>query len=258
MSQFIKKKKPKVTLKFTIDELEEKDSTFTLKNINPAKLDKDYNMKDVKDNMEMSLVDNTFVDKKKKTQKKSDISKITTELENIGISENKQRTYETIVSNNMKMKAYTCFKNEHEKREIPSSTTINCWWCRHSIPKSYHPLGMPIRYNKIDKYFDTEGMFCSFNCMCSYLHDNVTVSQYKDSGALIYLMYKQLFNVYPHNMNIKKAPSWKLLKEYGGNLTIDEFRAMFNIVSNLKENIEYNVNCPIAGKMNPVKLVYLD
>ena len=258
MSEFIRKKKSKVTLKFTVDELDEKDTTFTLKNINPGKLDKEYNMKDVKNNMETTLIDSSFIDRKKKTQKKSDLSKITTELEQIGISDNKLKTYETIVSSNMKLKAYVCFKEEHEKKEIPSVTHINCWWCRHSIPITIHPLGMPIRYNKSNEYFDTEGMFCSFNCMCSYLHDNVNVSQYKDSGALIYLMYKQIFNVYPHNMNIKKAPSWKLLKEYGGNLSIEEFRCMFNIVTNLKENIKYNTDKPTNGNMNPVKLVYLD
>jgi len=60
-------------------------------------------------------------------------------------------------------------------------------------------------------------------------------------------------------MNIRKALSWKLLKQYGGKLSIEDFREMFNTVNTLTENIEYNSNKP-TGKLplNPVKITYLD
>jgi len=263
MSSFITKRKPKTIIHFKIDDLDEKDSSFTLKDINPAKLDKNYNMKDVKKNMENELIDIDSINKKvvfgKKTQKKSDISKLQTELENLGISDTKSKTYETIVTNNntFKLKAYTCFKEEHANGEVPKFTNIKCWWCRSCIPSTIQPLGMPIKYTKEHNFFDTEGMFCSFNCMCSYLHENTNVSQYKDSGSLIYFMYKCIFNEYPYKMNIRKAPSWKLLKDYGGNLTIEEFRSMFNTVNIHTQNIEFGDNKP-TGIMRPVKLVYLD
>jgi hypothetical protein len=72
-------------------------------------------------------------------------------------------------------------------------------------------------------------------------------------------MCKTIFGEYPIKMNIRKALSWKLLKQYGGNLSIEEYRDMFNCINNLTENIEYNSKIP-TGKLplNPVKLIYLD
>ena len=95
--------------------------------------------------------------------------------------------------------------------------------------------------------------------MCSYLHENSNSIAYKDSGTLMYLMYKTIFGEYPLKMNIRKALSWKLLKQYGGSLSIEDFREMFNVVNTLTENIEYNSNKP-TGKLplNPVKITYLD
>ena len=255
MTQFIKRKS-KAIIKFKIDELDEKDATIKLNNINPALLDKKYIMKEVKEIIQTDLV--TDVKKPKKTlNKKSDVDKLQTDLENLGISDNKAKTYETIVSNNMKIKAYTCFKGEYERAELPSSTNINCWWDRHPIPLNIHPLGLPIRYK--NGYFDTEGIFCSFNCLCSYIHENSNNMNYRDSGALIYVMYKTIFGEYPIKMNIRKALSWKLLKQYGGNLSIEEYRDMFNVVNTLTENIEYNSNSPCGRlPLNPVKIIYLD
>jgi len=255
MTQFIKRKS-KAVIKFKIDDLDEKDTTIKLNKINPALLDKKYVMKEVREIIQSELI--APVQKPKKVlSKKSDIAKLQTDLEHLGISENKPKTYDTIVSNNIKIKAYTCFKNEYENAELPSSTHIHCWWDRHQIPSNVHPLGMPIRYR--DNYFDTEGIFCSFNCILSYLHENYNNVNYKDSSSLTYLMYKKIFGEYPIKMNIRKALSWKLLKQYGGNLTIEEFRDMFNVVNNLTENVEYNSNLP-RGKLplNPVKITYLD
>lgn len=255
MTQFIKRK-PKATIKFKIDDLDEKETTIKLNNINPAQLDKKYIMKEVKEIIQTDLI--TTVQKPKKTvPKKSDIDKLQTDLEILGISDNKTKNYETIVSNNIKIKAYTCFKEEYDRTELPSLTHIHCWWDRHAIPSNIHPIGLPIRYK--DGYFDTEGIFCSFNCMCSYLHENSNNIAYKDSGTLMYLMYKTIFGEYPLKMNIRKALSWKLLKQYGGNLSIEDFREMFNIVNTLTKNIEYNTNKP-TGKLplNPVKITYLD
>jgi hypothetical protein len=259
MTQFIKRKS-KAVIKFKLDDLDKDETTIKLNSINPALLDKKYNMKEVKNIMEKDLVEfsqNADTNKKKKVYKKSDIDKLQTDLENLGISDNKSKNYDTIVSNNMKIKAYSCFKEEFSKCEVPSTTSIFCWWCRHSVPKEFHPLGLPIRYTK--DYFDTEGIFCSFNCMCSYLHDNLNNNLYKDSSSLIYLMYKSIFGEFPIKMNLKKAPSWKLLKQYGGPLSIEEFRDMFNTVNNLTQNIEFNNSSP-TGKLpiKPVKLTYLE
>jgi hypothetical protein len=103
MTQFIKRK-TKATIKFKIDDLDEKDTTIKLSNINPAQLDKKYIMKEVKEIIQTDLI--TVQKPKKTVTKKSDIDKLQTDLENLGISDNKTKNYETIVSNNMKIKDF--------------------------------------------------------------------------------------------------------------------------------------------------------
>ena len=40
-------------------------------------------------------------------------------------------------------------------------------------------------------------------------------------NSLLNLLYKKTYN---KDINIKPAPSWKVLKDFGGTVTIDEFR----------------------------------
>jgi len=65
--------------------------------------------------------------------------------------------------------------------------------------------------------------------------------KYKDSASLIQLLYHSYFpgkNILLSDF--KPAPSWKLLKPYGGELTIDEYRKSFQVVGYkpLNQNIE--------------------
>ena len=84
MTQFIKRKS-KAVIKFKIEELDTNETTIKLNNINPALLDKKYNMKEVKNIMEKDLVEFSSQDtqKKKKVYKKSDIDKLQTENQSI-------------------------------------------------------------------------------------------------------------------------------------------------------------------------------
>jgi hypothetical protein len=128
---------------------------------------------------------------------------------------------------------------------LPSTTTKPCWWCRHSFKT--RPIGCPLVYhhNKkegIDKeryeqklkdanipadrndFFETEGYFCSFPCCKAYILSQRNNVKYKESPGLLSLL---LYILYRSKDIIPVAPSWKLLKEYGGHLTIQEFRSSF-------------------------------
>jgi hypothetical protein len=84
-------------------------------------------------------------------------------------------------------------------------------------------------FNIIDKdYFETDGIFCSFNCCLAFINENKNNSSYKHSKNLLKKIYYDIFGVYPNNLT--PAPSWRLLKEYGGIYTIEEFRKTFNKV----------------------------
>jgi hypothetical protein len=71
-------------------------------------------------------------------------------------------------------------------------------------------------------FFETDGIFCSFNCMISYIEENSYNPIYQNSNHLIYLMYKHIFGNYP-NQPFIRSPSWKLRKEYGGPLTDEDY-----------------------------------
>lgn len=95
-----------------------------------------------------------------------------------------------------------------------------CWWCCHTFDDV--PLHLPYKYDALRKKFDTMGCFCSWGCMKSY---NIMYNRVR-SGIIasnIALMYK---SVHGHLAAIKCAPNRYSLKEFGGTLSIEEFRNM--------------------------------
>tara|TARA_B100000073_G_C23741239_1_gene573773 strand:- start:193 stop:972 length:780 start_codon:yes stop_codon:yes gene_type:complete len=153
-----------------------------------------------------------------------------------------------------------CMLNHLNSNLLESKTNINCFWCRHKF--STIPLGCPTKYispqfikqyyseitkdkyiikeniikNKLSQcqdtkskqdilnyndYYETDGVFCSFNCCLAFINENYKNILYRESKLLLSKIYNELFE---SEFNIKPSPSWRLLKDYGGHLTIDEFR----------------------------------
>ncbi len=95
-----------------------------------------------------------------------------------------------------------------------------CWWCCHEFDGD--ALRLPYKYDPLRNKFSTMGNFCSWSCMKSFNLDKNGVNMGGIIGGNIVVMRKKLYNnVGP----IKFAPNRFLLKEFGGNLTIEEFRA---------------------------------
>lgn len=149
--------------------------------------------------------------------------------------------------------------------QLPENTTIYCFWCRH--PFISKPLGCPIQYVphrivkeyyseitkdnyvlresitedqfKINKkhyekqnmnwinrdYYVTDGIFCSFNCCLAFIQDNQTNPLYRFSENLLSQIHIKTFG--EQAQPIVPAPSWRLLKTYGGSITIEEYRKNF-------------------------------
>lgn len=84
-----------------------------------------------------------------------------------------------------------------------------------------------------NNYYETDGIFCSFNCCMAYIlsveiHTNPL---YRFSENLLMKMYNDFYDNNDRDstpLEIIPAPHWRLLKEYGGTLTIGEFRETFN------------------------------
>lgn len=180
--------------------------TFILYNVSLGDIDKKYNF-NIKSNIDTTCFNNT---------NKTDISELNT-------IDNSKKYYIYFDEAKKEKRAIVSLYN-HIGKKLPTCTKIHCHWCRHSFEN--HPIGCPIKYNN-NKYI-TDGIFCSFNCCMAYINDNYKNELYEQSTVLLHQIYFKLFN---NETNIKPASSWKLLTDYGGTLSIEEFRQSFNSIN---------------------------
>jgi hypothetical protein len=75
-------------------------------------------------------------------------------------------------------------------------------------------------------FYSCDGNFCSFNCAKAFIKDNKHNSLYEHSEFLLSKLYFDMFG--EKNVVINPAPHWRLLVDYGGNLTINQFRDNFS------------------------------
>ena len=162
----------------------------------------------------------------------------------------------------------------------------DCYWCRH--PFTTNSIGCPIRYisNRatkkyyseiskdvytikenittkrkknisdqknisvnMEKYYETDGIFCSFNCCKAFIDDNKHIRRYDLSTILLTKMYNEMLGT--KTVNIMSSPHWRLLKNYGGHLTISKFRENFS-------KIKYENNGIIKNNPNflPIGIIF--
>jgi hypothetical protein len=115
--------------------------------------------------------------------------------------------------------------NKILSQSLSFNKNTKCWWCRNNFDSP--PVQLPEDYYEYTFY--CIGHFCSFNCTKSYnldLNDSLTWKR----ESLLNLFYYQ---TYSENKYIHQAPHWMTLIEYGGYLTIQEFRE--NSLINTKE-----------------------
>lgn len=83
-------------------------------------------------------------------------------------------------------------------------------------------------------YYETDGIFCSFNCCMAYIQSPEIVhnSLFRNSETLLLQMHNHF---YPNEKvsAISPAQHWRTLIEYGGNCNIEQFRESFNKVEYL-------------------------
>ena len=99
---------------------------------------------------------------------------------------------------------------------------------------------------KLDGFYEVDGIFCSFECCLAFIQENKNIPLYVHSKSLLIKMYSEMYN---EIKVIENAPSWRLLKAYGGNLEIDEFRASFN-------RITYNESYSLYSRLRTISKTY--
>ncbi len=162
------------------------------------------------------------------------------------LMEKSKRVYYFLDSRKSQIKLWPTMIDITSLGVLPKTTTKACWWDRH--PFTTHPIGCPLHYydptipslsrrytNAVaetkktkEKIFETEGYFCSLSCCKAYILNNRNNSRYKESLALLTMLTTIWFGkIIP---GIPIAPSWKIIKGYGGHLTIQEYRASIGLL----------------------------
>jgi hypothetical protein len=81
----------------------------------------------------------------------------------------------------------------------------------------------------VKRFYATDGFFCSINCILSFV-----ISEQQRNNSLYFesekLLYKMRFDMTGRNDRIIPAPHWRLLKKFGGDLTIKTFREKLETV----------------------------
>ena len=95
-----------------------------------------------------------------------------------------------------------------------------CWHCCHSFEGQ--ALNLPYKYDQMRDKFSTSGIFCSWGCMKAFNIDKNGVNRGGIIGCNIVIMRKKMFNIIGP---IITAPNRYNLKEFGGTMTIEEFRS---------------------------------
>lgn len=226
---------------------------FTLKNINTEEIEKKYGII-----FESNLVEKNDIHPNNTTK----ISELTSSINIISFLDESKKEH-ICVNSMIDFVSHTNINN----------TRYNCFWDRNPIPIDIVPIGCPIKFipsqlvktyfSEISKdtyiikenissgkektfdelkddriilykngFYSTDGAFCSFNCAMSYILTKRHNSIYNQSKMLLLKMYNDMYN--KQVQTIIPAPSFRLLNEYGGNLSINKFRDGFNKVEYIK------------------------
>lgn len=180
--------------------------------------------------------------KKQTTEKKLQPSERIVRLQ---VSSESQQTTEPYSNDNQ----FDTTKNTNEKNTT-FNTVKKCMWDCNEF--DWQPFGIPLL-----KGDTCTGIYCSFECAVASLFNTNTT--YHDKWHIYYRINKEAdkYNQAP----IRSAPPRELLQDFGGNMTIDEFRNKYTQSSNNVQHVFHypmihvnkdveNVNC-INEKRNP-------
>jgi len=119
---------------------------------------------------------------------------------------------------NLKSPLLVQFRDSSEVKSIPQRSDAACFWCCHTF--THRPVVLPVR--DTGEYLQVMGNFCCPECACAYLFDMRQDSHTRwEQLALLYRVYGEACEG-----KIHPAPSRQILKLFGGNLTIQEYRGL--------------------------------
>ena len=145
-------------------------------------------------------LNNYFVDKKDKCE--------------IYLSSDEEDTTNIKKDTSKNLRIYT--NNVDSSDDKLKITNVRCFNCHHTFNNP--PFFLPFDYSTTLNRYKLYGNFCSPNCVKSYGMSNKI---FEHKTYLIGQFYRKLFGA---NFTINPSPSIYNLKEYGGKMSIEEFR----------------------------------
>lgn len=237
---------------------------FVLRNIEPVEIDAQYSFYVVNNPPIMDEPpDFDFMVPSSSTKITMNVSR--TKITELAPKQKETNTFSYLDESKKEHQCVLTMISNETQCDLPEKTTISCFWCHH--PFDTKPLGCPIQYvphrvvkdyyseitkdnytlrenitkNQLDKnkdhfekhnmnmigrdYYITDGIFCSFNCCLAFIHNHHNDPLYRYSENLLTHIYVKTFG--EHAQPIIPAPSWRILENYGGSITIDEYRRNF-------------------------------
>ena len=94
---------------------------------------------------------------------------------------------------------------------------------------------MPYRYDNLRNRFYTSGNYCSWSCVKSHAIDKYGVNKGSIVCGNIVMMRKKMFNQIG---TVRCAPNRFKLVEFGGDMTIEEFRKNLTIDTCTRKEID--------------------
>jgi hypothetical protein len=141
------------------------------------------------------------------------------------------------------------YKEWSEKRLLPESTDIACFWCAHTFE------GMPcvIPEREVDMVYMVYGNFCSPGCGISHLlMEGLDPHVRWERLALLHRVYD-----YDGTGRIFPAPARECLKLFGGPMSIEVFRATMQ-----EKKVRVDVHMPpmvsILGSIDTKPIDFFD
>lgn len=131
---------------------------------------------------------------------------------------------------NLKSTLLVQYTDSAEVKTIPQTSGSACFWCCHTF--NNRPVVLPIR--DTGEHLQVTGNFCAPECALAYLFDMRQDSHTRwEQLALLYRVYDEACQG-----KIHPAPARNVLKLFGGNLSITEYR---NLIRSHKVRIDVHL-----------------
>jgi len=155
--------------------------------------------------------------------------------------------YESICHFTNDAENISCDNEYYHSNNNENKNNSCCFWCCHDINNTVY--GMPFNYDTINDTFYVLGSFCSLQCANAY---NFSINCGSDKVWEINSWIQMIAKRYGYLNIVRPAPSKYLLKMFGGNLSIEDFREAHNnsdktYVLNIPPMISINITSEIIN-----------